>query len=156
MSDISIFLLYVKKCQLPVDILIKNNLINNLEFIYWMLFTCIDIWKTPSSLSFVHVDCESPLTLPAKATVSSSTEQIFYSVSNCNLIFHNVKKDSAILNKTKSRSAMFSNIQQYMKILSFIQQCSKILSNFKQCLAMLSNAATSTIIHRKVQRSLRE
>ena len=31
------------------------------QFIYWGLFTRLDIWKTPPSLSSVYVDCERPL-----------------------------------------------------------------------------------------------
>ena len=31
-------------------------------FIYWGLFSKVDIWLTPPSLSGVYVDCECPLT----------------------------------------------------------------------------------------------
>ena len=69
------------------------------QFIYWTLFTGVDIWKTPHSLSFVYVDCERPHTklivhyiryfLRAQKLALLSDIDILYTVYS----FHKSKQD---------------------------------------------------------------
>ena len=57
------------------------------QFIYWSLFTRVDIWKTPPSLSPVYVDCEWPL---------NHTCKVFFMKFH-NLFFSNITKVELLL-----------------------------------------------------------
>ena len=42
-------------------VIFNPSLLLHRQFIYWGLCTNVDIWKTPSSLYLVYIECEIPL-----------------------------------------------------------------------------------------------